>query len=99
MVEGRQSSATFAFHFDHSPLSQEEIQGYLPKTTIAEGAMVYEHILNAFFDEVEALSSVKPYMVSPGNHEANCDNGGTTNKTSGQVSSRLLSQTSLVFEM
>jgi hypothetical protein len=23
-------------------------------------------------------------MVNPGNHEANCDNGGTTNKTSGQ---------------
>lgn len=25
--------------------------------------MVYEYILNAFFDEVEPLSSVKPYMV------------------------------------
>ncbi|KAF9515055.1 hypothetical protein BS47DRAFT_1372161 [Hydnum rufescens UP504] len=37
---------------------KEEIQGYLPNTTIA------------------AVSSQKPYMVGPGNHEANCDNGG-----------------------
>jgi 3',5'-cyclic AMP phosphodiesterase CpdA len=36
--------------------------------------------LNEFFDEVEPISSAKPYMVSPGNHEANCDNGGTTDK-------------------
>lgn len=64
---------------------KEEIQQYLPTTTIAEGAQVYEHILNAFYDELVPITSRKPYMVSGGNHEANCDNGGTTNKTSGQA--------------
>jgi len=59
---------------------KEEIQNYLPNTTIANGYKVYESILNAFFDEVAPISSVKAYMVGPGNHEANCDNGGTTDK-------------------
>jgi 1,6-anhydro-N-acetylmuramate kinase len=27
---------------------KEEVQNYLPNTTTAEGAVVYEHILNAF---------------------------------------------------
>jgi acid phosphatase type 7 len=27
------------------------------------------------------ITSTKPYMVGPGNHEANCDNGGTIDKT------------------
>jgi hypothetical protein len=63
---------------------KEEIQNYLPTTTTAQGAVVYESILNAFFDEVVGITSQKAYMVNAGNHEANCDNGGTTNKTSGQ---------------
>ncbi|KUJ16457.1 Metallo-dependent phosphatase [Mollisia scopiformis] len=63
---------------------KEEIQNYLPTTTPAQGAVVYESILNAFFDEMNIITSQKAYMVNPGNHEANCDNGGTTNKTSGQ---------------
>lgn len=54
---------------------KEEIQGYLPNTTIANGYKVYEAILNAFFDEALPLSAAKAYMVGPGNHEANCDNG------------------------
>lgn len=86
---------------------KEEIQNYLPTTTLEQGAVVYESILNAFFDELINITSVKPcviflallpifdyqrcfdanwhfrYMVNAGNHEANCDNGGTTNKTSG----------------
>ncbi|KAF8857110.1 Metallo-dependent phosphatase [Acephala macrosclerotiorum] len=62
---------------------KEEIQNYPPTTTTAQGA-VYESILNAFFDEMEGITAQKAYMVAPGNHEANCDNGGTTNKTSGQ---------------
>lgn len=62
---------------------KEEIQNYLPTTTTDQGAVVYESILNAFYDEVEGITSQKAYMVTPGNHEANCDNGGTTNKTSG----------------
>lgn len=55
---------------------KEEYQDYLPNTTTQQGAVVYEHILNAFYDELLPLSSVKPYMVSPGNHDSNCDNGG-----------------------
>ncbi|KAJ6003977.1 hypothetical protein N7522_005622 [Penicillium canescens] len=59
---------------------KEEIQGFLPNTTIGDGAKVYESLLNQYYDEVSAISARKPYMVGPGNHEANCDNGGTTDK-------------------
>lgn len=37
-----------------------EIQNYLPTTTTDQGAKVYESILNAFFDELVGISSVKP---------------------------------------
>jgi len=47
---------------------QEEIDGYLPNNT-AQGPMLYEQILNAFYDEIAPLTAAKPYMVSPGNHE------------------------------
>lgn len=57
---------------------KEEIQHFLPNTTIADGSKVYEAILNDFYDEMTAVTATKPYMVGPGNHEANCDNGGTT---------------------
>ncbi|KAK3661287.1 hypothetical protein LTR56_000410 [Elasticomyces elasticus] len=57
---------------------KEEIQGFLPNTTLEEGAAVYERILNEFYDQMAPITSNKPYMVGPGNHEANCDNGGTT---------------------
>lgn len=59
---------------------KEEIQKFLPNTTIQGGIAVYESILNEFYDEMMAISASKPYMVGPGNHEANCDNGGTTDK-------------------
>ncbi|WPH04367.1 Hypothetical protein R9X50_00725700 [Acrodontium crateriforme] len=59
---------------------KEEIQGFLPNTTVEEGAKVYERILNEFYEEMAPITSLKPYMVGPGNHEANCDNGGTTDK-------------------
>ena len=52
---------------------KEEIQGYLPNTTIADGFMVYERLLNRYYDQVSVVSSQKPYMVGPGNHEANCE--------------------------
>lgn len=53
----------------------------MPNTTIANGYIVYESILNDFYDEMTPITSYKPYMVGPGNHESNCDNGGTTDAT------------------
>lgn len=40
--------------------------------------MVYESILNDFYDQLTPITTRIPYMVGPGNHEANCDNGGIT---------------------
>lgn len=60
---------------------KEEIGGFLPNTTIADGYKVYEKILNEFYDEMTPITTKKPYMVGPGNHEANCDAGGTTDKS------------------
>jgi acid phosphatase type 7 len=60
---------------------KEEIQGFLPNTTIGEGFEVYESILNDYYDEMMGVTATKPYMVGPGNHEATCDNGGTTDKS------------------
>ncbi|KDR66696.1 hypothetical protein GALMADRAFT_80567 [Galerina marginata CBS 339.88] len=60
---------------------KEEIQGFLPNTTIADGVHVYESLLNQFYDELTPLTSLKPYMVGPGNHEANCDNGSAKDKS------------------
>lgn len=62
---------------------KEEIQGYLPTTSIAEGVKVYESILNAFYEDLQTVSGIKPYMVGPGNHEANCDNGKVKDKAKG----------------
>lgn len=38
---------------------KEEIQNYLPTTTTAQGAEVYESILNAFYDEMINITSTK----------------------------------------
>ena len=38
---------------------KEEIQNYLPTTTTAQGAVVYEQILNAFYDEVRVIYNTK----------------------------------------
>ncbi|KAG5357161.1 Acid phosphatase type 7 [Yarrowia sp. C11] len=59
---------------------KEEIQGYLPNTTLEEGIYVYEALLNTYYQQMEGLTAYKQYMVSPGNHEANCNNGGTSDK-------------------
>jgi hypothetical protein len=32
----------------------------------------FNTVLNAYYDEVEPVSSQKPYMVGPGNHDINC---------------------------
>ena len=62
---------------------KEEIQGYLPETTLEQGIEVYESILNAFYQQIQGVSAFKPYMVGPGNHEANCNNGKTHDKKKG----------------
>lgn len=59
---------------------KEEIQGYLPMTSLEEGVSVYEDILNDFYEQMKDVTAFKPYMVGPGNHEANCDNGKTKDK-------------------
>lgn len=82
-VDSAKSGFDFLWHIGDIAYAdywlKEEIQGFLPNTTLAEGAQVYERILNDFYDEMSAITATKPYMVGPGNHEANCDNGGTTN--------------------
>lgn len=59
---------------------KEELQGYLPNTTIDDGVHVYEALLNTYYQQMEDLTAYKQYMVSPGNHEANCDNGKGNDK-------------------
>jgi hypothetical protein len=34
---------------------------------------VYETLLDEFYDEMMPITSHKPYMVGPGNHESNCE--------------------------
>ncbi|KAJ6104278.1 hypothetical protein N7523_010598 [Penicillium sp. IBT 18751x] len=57
---------------------KEEAQGFLPNFTVSDGPALYESLLNQYFDEMTALTADRPYMVGPGNHDSNCDNGGTT---------------------
>ncbi|GAA5995632.1 purple acid phosphatase family protein [Rhodotorula paludigena] len=40
----------------------------------------YECMSEQFFDQMRPVTAQKPWMVLPGNHEANCDNGGVTDK-------------------
>ncbi|KAJ6103835.1 Metallo-dependent phosphatase [Penicillium sp. IBT 16267x] len=35
----------------------------------------YESILEQFYDQLAPISGQKPYMVGPGNHDADCDEG------------------------
>ncbi|KAK9343521.1 Metallo-dependent phosphatase-like protein [Lipomyces starkeyi] len=60
---------------------KEQIQKYLTFVPIDKGYEVYNKLLNTFYDEMQPITAQKPYMVGPGNHEANCDNGGTTDPT------------------
>lgn len=53
------------------------LNGYL-NITIDEGVDMYNFLLNQYFDELQPVTSIRPYMVAPGNHESNCDEGGTT---------------------
>jgi hypothetical protein len=52
---------------------KEEVQGFLPNTSVADGFHVYESLLNQFYDEMTPITSQKPYMVGPGNHDSNCE--------------------------
>ncbi|KAK9478300.1 Metallo-dependent phosphatase-like protein [Lipomyces japonicus] len=63
----------------------EAISGYLdvPNITIETAQETYNHLLNAYYDEMQPISSKKPYMVGPGNHESNCDEGGSTDPKTG----------------
>ena len=70
---------------------KEEIENYLPNTTTTQGAQVYESILNAFYDELIGITSQKAYMVNAGNHDANCDNGGTSGYTESIVVAKRIS--------
>ncbi|KAL4064768.1 Metallo-dependent phosphatase-like protein [Scleroderma yunnanense] len=61
---------------------KESWQGYFGNdslvpnmTSVVDG---YNSLLEQYYDQMSPLTSAKPYMVGPGNHEANCDNGGTT---------------------
>ena len=44
--------------------------------TVMDQILGYNVINEAFFDEISAVTRQKAYMVAPGNHEANCINGG-----------------------
>ncbi|GAA5880670.1 hypothetical protein JCM8547_008342 [Rhodosporidiobolus lusitaniae] len=65
---------------------RESVQGYFGNETAKtqptreEVAEKYESLSEQFFDQMRDISADKPWMVSPGNHEANCDNGGYTDK-------------------
>ena len=52
---------------------KEEVQGFLPNTSVADGFHVYESLLNQFYDEMTPITSQTPYMVGPGNHDSNCE--------------------------
>ncbi|KKK13451.1 hypothetical protein ARAM_000912 [Aspergillus rambellii] len=43
---------------------RRKIQGYLPNTTLEEGAQVYESLLNQYYDEMTPITAFKPYMVT-----------------------------------
>jgi len=54
---------------------KETQAGYINgNATYAQACKAYESILDDFFDQLTPITTVRPYMVSPGNHEANCLN-------------------------
>lgn len=62
---------------------KEQLQGYLEPVSVEQGYKVYETILNSFYEQIENITSIVPYMVGPGNHEANCNNGKVKDKKNG----------------
>ncbi|KAK9458416.1 Metallo-dependent phosphatase-like protein [Dipodascopsis uninucleata] len=51
--------------------------------TMEEGLEIYNYLYNAFYDQLQPITAYKPYMVGPGNHESNCDEGGSTDAATG----------------
>lgn len=45
---------------------------YLKADNLLDGKNAYEAILENFYTQLAPISGRKPYMVSPGNHEADC---------------------------
>ncbi|KAH8814817.1 Metallo-dependent phosphatase-like protein [Xylogone sp. PMI_703] len=46
---------------------------YLRPKNIFDGTNAYEAILEQFYDQLAPIAGRKPYMASPGNHEADCE--------------------------
>jgi hypothetical protein len=46
---------------------------YLKPKNLFDGVNAYEAILENFYDQLAPISGRKPYMASPGNHEADCE--------------------------
>lgn len=64
---------------------KEQLDGYLSSANVTtEGFKVYHATLNEFYEQFAEISAHKSCMVGPGNHEANCDNGGRYDPETGQ---------------
>lgn len=50
---------------------------YLTPDNLLDGVNAYEAILEQFYDQLAPIAGGKPYMTSPGNHEADCEELGT----------------------
>lgn len=65
---------------------KESIQGYFgtstndTQPTRGEVAEQYESLGEQFYDQMQPITAERPWLVTPGNHEANCDNGGVKDK-------------------
>jgi hypothetical protein len=46
---------------------------YLKPKNLLDGVDAYEAILEQFYDQLAPIAGRKPYMASPGNHEADCE--------------------------
>ena len=53
---------------------EESVQGYLRNYNFSaeNGAVLYEKLLNEYYDELVPITSSQPYMISAGNHDSNC---------------------------